>query len=206
MPPIPDATAQLVDEKRRWAEATHRVQHRLEHGLHVRGISNQLCLLLLIVICSGLTVTAQIGTAFTPVVALQYVTLIAGLGLAMHGYRIGKQNSPRLPQIRQPRADRPLAPLLPSERRSLGRQLRGREPIANPACALIRALIQNAKRNNHAVLPSLIGFFLFLLSQSLFLGWPWPLLIAALPVFVLIMSTIERRRWRNVLISVEQER
>ncbi|RPE74224.1 MULTISPECIES: hypothetical protein [unclassified Frondihabitans] len=198
-----DVTSQPDDEDRRWAEATHRDQHQLKHGRRVRGISNQLALLLLVILCGGLTVTAQIGTAFTPVVALQFVAVIAGLAFTTHGYRKAKQTSRLLPQIPQPRADRPLAPLLPSERRSLNRQVHGSEAVAPRAKTLLRALAKSAEVNNRAILPSLVGFFLFLLSQTLFIGWPWPILIAASALVVLVMSAIEKRRWSRVLASAE---
>ncbi|BDZ48637.1 hypothetical protein GCM10025867_08780 [Frondihabitans sucicola] len=199
MSPISDALPTADDEDRRWAEASRRVQELKDHGPRVRGISNQLALVILIVLLGGLAVVARLGEPLSIAAVCQFVLLAAALVVSGVGYARARRGGRLLSQIPTPRAEWPLSPLLPEERRSLARQLRGRIPPTKRSREIVPDLIANSRLNNRAVLPSLVGFVLFLFSESLYLGWPWPLIIAGMVVFLVIMTRVEARRWQKAL-------
>ncbi|WP_123507487.1 hypothetical protein [Frondihabitans sp. PhB188] len=199
MSSISDALPAASDEDRRWAEASRRVREQMEHGPRVRVISNQLALLLLIVLVGGLGVVARFSEPLSAAAVGQFLLLAAALAVSSVGYARAKRGGRLLPQIPTPRAEWPLSPLLPEERRSLARHLRGRIPPTEHSREIVPDLIANARINNRAVLPSLVGLVLFLFSESLYLGWPWPLVIAGLVVFLVIMTRVEARRWQKAL-------
>lgn len=190
------------DTDRRWHEAGRRVRDQLENGPRVRLISNQMSVLVVVVLFGGVECVAQLTESFTPRSLAQYVTFAAAIAFAVYGYRRARRTRRLMPQVPTPRNEWPLAPLLPEERRALGRQMRGKRPISERAVPVVRDLIHSGELNNRAVYPSLVGFFLFLLSITLFLGWPWPLLVVGLTVFLFVMTRIEKRRWARAFAQM----
>jgi hypothetical protein len=147
----------------------------------------------------GLTLIAGVREPVTAVVIWQLLLLAAATAMSGFGYVSSRRSGRLMPQFPVPRDQRVLAPLLPAERRDLAQQIRGRAAPTDQSRQLIRDLIANATRQNRSTLPSLTGMLLFMFSTTLYLGWPWPLLVVATVVFLLIVTAFEARRWKKVL-------
>ncbi|PZF60731.1 hypothetical protein DEI81_12070 [Curtobacterium sp. MCBD17_013] len=185
--------------------AGRRAERLAQHGATVVGISQQagaagLCSLWLLV-----TVTS----ASRSTTLVWFLLTVAGAGVAFTSWIRARQLHTLLPYtIEAP--ERPFQVLDKAQRRTIGRQIRGKETVTPVTARLVRATHLSQRRSTRAALPPLIGMGLGVAGFAGSLirtvgGWGSALLVLELAtaVAVTIAGLVEANRRNRVLAATE---
>jgi uncharacterized membrane protein (UPF0136 family) len=187
-----------------WADVTRRVYDATAHGQQFRGPSSQ----------AAMVVTTVFATALAVVVAssgdggLVVATIVLGVVsvvCALVGWLRARSSRALIPLNVWSASASPTAALAATERRSLNRQVMGRDPIVPERADLVRGLIMLKRRANRASLLSVAGL-LFMIAA---LGTATDTLTLAvgapvfLVVFLAVATAYETRRDDRVLAAAD---
>ncbi|MET4050740.1 hypothetical protein ABID81_000073 [Frigoribacterium sp. PvP054] len=188
-----------------WADVTRRVRDVTEHGQRFRGPSMQAAGVAVAVSASALaiwvastdeggSVVLTIGLGVTSVVVVLVGWLRARSSRALSPFFVWRTTGT------------PTAALGPAERRSLNRQIMGRDPIEPERADLVRALITLKRRANRAALLPVAGLFLMIATLGTAAGTP--LLAVGAPMFLVVflaaVTLYETRRDDRVLAAADE--
>jgi len=187
-----------------WAEVARRIRDVTEHGQLFRGPPVQAAMVVTTTLATALAGGVASGADGGPVVAT-VVLGVASVVVALVGWVRARSSRALVPMNVWSTTGTPTAALGPLERRSLNRQVMGRDPIEPDRADLVRALVTLKRRVNRASFLSVAGMLLMIAALGTALGTP--LLGVGAPAFLLVFLTVvtafETRRDDRVLAAAD---
>lgn len=187
-----------------WADVARRVRDVTEHGQRFRGPSTQAAMVATTVLASALAIGVASGDDGGPA-AVTLALGVASVVVALVGWLRARSSRALSPFNVWSTTGTPTAALGPTERRSLNRQVMGRDPIEPEWADLVRALITRKRRVNRASLLSVAGLLLMIATLGTAVGGL--LLAVGAPTFLLVFLAVvmayETRRDDRVLAAAD---
>jgi hypothetical protein len=185
---VSSADGQPLSDDARWERATARAAEIERRGPRVVGPSLQACLFAMTTLFFALTLPLAIagGPVWQPVVC--------GFGWAIStvAWVRARRRSTLEPFL--PEQPGPTRVLSREQRREMGRQLRGKQPPSPHAVDLIDLVVRRQRESSAHLWPSLVGTGLGVAGAG---SLATLLLLAVAAVFILVVTTLERRRWER---------
>ncbi|MCA5922527.1 hypothetical protein [Curtobacterium oceanosedimentum] len=189
------------------AEATRRAEYLAEHGPTVVVMSQQAGFAGLSVVWVAATAPA----AFRPDTLVWFLLAVAGAVVAVTVWVRARRRHTLVPYVVET-PEQPLAALVATDRKLVGRQVGGRAPVTPDTAPLVRALLEWQRRSTRNSIPMLVGLSSSLsglggYSMAEFGGPRWLLLVllGCVAALMTVLTVVEGHRRGRVLAALERE-